>query len=209
MAIFGNYTAEMLVNDEALQEYEQNEEIEIKNPDTVVKYVQATSGAKFTINVSVCNMSGRMADCVTFSVYTDGTFIDSWILRKKDPGHGLWQTKYAMEGVKDVSSEGDWTLRSLMFSEIKAGQFKELQMIDPSHVATVEAPAGPDFKSTALANLGTVTINIRRGKFGKRIDQPKAQRYTELGNMTEVPEKELKELKGLPLTHVSMYSSHG
>lgn len=123
MAILKNYTVKMLVDGKSLQEYEGDGEIENENPNTVIKYVEATSNARFIIDVSVHNISGRMADAVSFCSFLDGTFVSNRILEKNKSGRDLWESVSKIEGSRGVSAKGDFELRPFIFSAIKIGQF--------------------------------------------------------------------------------------
>lgn len=203
MAILRNFTAKILVNDQALQEYEGDGEMENENPDMVVKHVQATSNARFTINISVRDMSRSMADVVTFYLYLDGTCVDGSFLRSDDPKQDLWNKESNWDGKRVVSSEGNWELIPFMFSEIKIGQSKEISMIDQSHITIVEALAPLDLrKPSILDEIGTITIKVLRGNKYKRNVKPKPLETKQLDKLTEVAEN---MLKGMPLTHVSTY----
>lgn len=203
MAILRNFTANILVNGQALQEYEGDGEMENENPDMVVKYIQATSNARFTINISVRDMSRSTADGVTFCLSLDGTYVDSTILTSVDPKQDLWGEESNWNGIDSVSSRGGWELIPFMFSEIKTGQSKEISMIDPSHITIVEALTSLDFNNPSILNeIGTITIKIYRGNVTSCESRPKPWETIKLGKLTEVAEN---KLKGLPLTHVSMY----
>lgn len=119
MAIIGHIQAKIIVNRQPLQEHE-DEEVEDENPDAVVKYIEATSGAKFGINIIVPMSYIFSSDALLFEISLDGTHVSGEILRGRPRP---WDVTFS--GVETPDADESY-LRPFMFSEIKAGESKIL-----------------------------------------------------------------------------------
>ena len=81
MAIHGKITVEVIVNDQALQEYEDHDMVN-ENPNIVEKHVEATSGAAFSIKISVAEPSEIDCDALAFETLLDGKEVETPLLIK-------------------------------------------------------------------------------------------------------------------------------
>lgn len=119
MEIIGDIQAKIIVNRQPLQEHE-DEEVEDENPDAVVKYIEATSGAKFGINIIVPMSYRFSSDALLFEISLDGSYVTSEILpRRPRP----WDVTFS--GLETPNADEHY-LRPFMFSEIKARESKIL-----------------------------------------------------------------------------------
>ena len=97
---------------------ETNAKLKKGMPYTVTKYIEAISGARFTIKTRVSEVFGRFSKALLCRYYLDGIRADEALLslnqeRKKD---ACWVR--ISKGTKESTNQGS-TLRPFMFSEIK------------------------------------------------------------------------------------------
>jgi len=116
MAILGKITAEVLVDGQALQEYE-DDGIENENPDLVVKYIEATSGANFHIRVSILDSFKITSDAVSLEVYLDGNNVENVTPYNHQISKPDSPFCYLFRGSETKGDEG-WSRQAFLFSEI-------------------------------------------------------------------------------------------
>ncbi|KAF7509838.1 hypothetical protein GJ744_007349 [Endocarpon pusillum] len=81
MAILSFYRCQILVNDEAVLEYEDDTESTPDGPiPTVVKYIEAISGANFSIKFSHFPQA-KLEDELAMRTYFDGTMTSNVVIR--------------------------------------------------------------------------------------------------------------------------------
>lgn len=180
MEIIGDIQAKIIVNRQPLQEHE-DEEVEDENPDAVVKYIEATSGAKFGINIIVPMSYRFSSDALLFEISLDGSYVTSEILpRRPRP----WDVTFS--GLETPNADEHY-LRPFMFSEIKALEEGSIHM--------------GRLQQDTLDAIGIITVKAFRatrtyGRVGNaRHPNPKG-----LGQITEIAEK---QLKGANVTHTA------
>ena len=118
MAILSFYKCQILVNGIAVQEYEDDIET---TPDqlvpTAVKYIEAVSGAHFSIEFSLL-MEGVPKDNLAVKIYLDGNA--SWNMFVDVSEADLRKNCWRLDGVT-VGSDGNWFLKKYQFANIVTG----------------------------------------------------------------------------------------
>ena len=118
MAIIGKMEVEVLVGGAALHEYEDNE-MDNEDPNLVVRYIEANSGAPFSIKNYVPGSYELTSDAVSFHIVLDGKWTTGRLLRKVNSSkEGSWETIVA-----GINKNGfhNGSLRPFIFSEVARG----------------------------------------------------------------------------------------
>jgi hypothetical protein len=121
MAILSLYEVQVYVNDVALQEYDDDDENKIPDPatsPTVVKYIEATSGAEFSIKSRVRPGWYKDED-LCWEILLDGCAVKSRVYRRQRYLEGNYTS--IIEGVESCS-DGEWQLRKFKFADIITGE---------------------------------------------------------------------------------------
>jgi hypothetical protein len=130
MAILKGIEVTIRVNGHALQEYDDSFEEGDQNssnqddhdgmPYRVSKHIEATSGARFAINVIVPKSAKALLGALTFELSLDGLPVQShdmfMALKRPDLENGIWSR--SKDGSTKVTSSGT-VKRPFMFSDIK------------------------------------------------------------------------------------------
>lgn len=121
MAILSFYECQIRFNGVALQEYDDEdgtEQAPNKPTPIVVKYVEATSGAEFSIKYKV-HKGWKLDDDLSWQILLDGKQSNSNLLRRDDVLSGYASS--VVEGVR-YGSGSDWRLRKFKFADIVNGE---------------------------------------------------------------------------------------
>jgi hypothetical protein len=121
MAILGKITAEVLVDGNALQEYE-GDGMENENPDLVVKYIEATSGANFHIRVSILGSFKITSDAIGLEVHLDGIYVEDVIPNDDEIGMPSSSFCHLFQG-SESEVDGEWFRQPFYFRDILLGMF--------------------------------------------------------------------------------------
>ena len=116
MAILGKITATVLVNGKALHD------METENPDLVVKFIEAISGAKFEISVSILGSFKITTDGIMIEIYLDGYNVQSMLPYEHQIGIPDVPFYNLFQGAEQ-KEDGRWFRRPYVFSEILGGMF--------------------------------------------------------------------------------------
>ncbi|KAI4245117.1 MAG: hypothetical protein L6R40_002716 [Gallowayella cf. fulva] len=117
MAILGLLGAEIIVDGEALPEYDDIDQQETTLPRTAVKYVEVPTGREFNIRVSAS--MGKYVEGIRFDVLIDGRIMDAVILpRKHKRKHQLANSSHNFSGIKIQGNDGLVKRRPWLFSDI-------------------------------------------------------------------------------------------
>lgn len=124
MAILSSYKCQIIVNGVALQEYDDDdaEQKSDETTPTVVKYVEATSGADFGIKCDILQGWNGGNDLV-WRIVLDGTKSRSDVLKETEiiPGY----TSSVRNGVQSGSGR-QWHLRKYRFADIIIGKLSSV-----------------------------------------------------------------------------------
>ena len=116
MAILKDLEVSIAVGDHDLPEYE--EEGFQEAPDSMVKYVEATSGESFVINLRVLPKFRSTSQGLSFQVFLDGHYIQNVLVMFDDfPRRSVTGWKYKIHGIMRRNGK-DWTQRSFRFRDI-------------------------------------------------------------------------------------------
>lgn len=152
MAILGKITVEVLVDGKALQEYE-DDDMENENPKSVVKYIEATSGAAFAIQVSVSEPYKIDSDSLTFQIFLDGNHSQTPLMIKAKHGRKDRSWKRTIAGVTR-NGRNDAELKPFMFSDITRGIFMEHSNDAFTYkVQLIQPQCGPGLRAQAPSKI--------------------------------------------------------
>lgn len=121
MAILGKITAEVLVGGQALQEYE-DDDMEQDDPKLAVKYIEATSGANFTIRVSIPRSFKITSDAISLEVHLDGICVEAVLLDDDHFEMARSSFCHLFQGA-EWEVDGEWFRQPFYFRDILLGMF--------------------------------------------------------------------------------------
>lgn len=106
--------AEILVNEVALQEYFDDEDASTSDR-TVVRYIEAVSGADFTIRYKI---DSKPKFDVTVDIYLDDKWVAGRVVERS-----LFRISSYQQTVVGVNSNstGNWSLSKFSFADLKVG----------------------------------------------------------------------------------------
>ncbi|KAL8902195.1 MAG: hypothetical protein Q9207_004832 [Kuettlingeria erythrocarpa] len=185
MAIFDDLHAFVAVNGTRLQEYADKElEMEKETPDVADKYIEAESGAEFTIEVEATKQMAFKTENVEIQVHLDGKWAaGEFLIRSKV----LRSNKYCLK-IGGVTKEigGNCEFRAFTFSSV--------------------TPTANEDSTWALdkrdrSDLGSIVVKAFHVTVGEnRPRSPEAWEYENTDTSVAVPEK---AIKGLAITHLT------
>lgn len=154
-------TVEIVANGTPLPEYDDDSDRPTL-PDTLTKYVEATSGAEFAIRMSFQAPFTSAMD-VRFWVFVDGKHITSSYASKIH----LFNNDTLVSDVR-ARSGTNWVARKLRFAQLKLGKVI-------SHLKNRPLKLEPDNDTekiseellATLAAVGTITVKFQYGLAGK------------------------------------------
>jgi hypothetical protein len=126
MAILSFYQCQIMVDGVALREYDDDDDDTDQKSDqsipTVVKYVQATSGAEFSVNFSLLK-DWKVDQDLVWKIYLDGTFSQSSVIANST----LYfiQHSWNLKGLS-VGRGDEWYLKKYKFADIITGKLRSL-----------------------------------------------------------------------------------
>ena len=89
MAVLDEFEAQIVVDGGVVREFDDDEEMGNHQPNTVTKYVEATSQAKFGFRTKIsAAYEFQEEDSISIHIHLDGTDIGGRILRKERFEHG-------------------------------------------------------------------------------------------------------------------------
>lgn len=115
MAILKKLEIEVVVDGKPLTEYEDNDD-EDRNSDTVVRYIESTTGSQFSLKACALESFKFTSEAVTFRVYLDGHNAATLMVEKDLIGFPS-----ILEGVSQQTDQG-WQVKPFIFSDIKYGR---------------------------------------------------------------------------------------
>jgi hypothetical protein len=121
MAILGKITAEVLVDGQALQEYE-DDDMKKDDPKLAVKYIEATSGANFHIRVSILGPFKITSDAISLEVHLDGIHVEDVTLDDDEIGMPSSSLCHLFQGLES-EVDGEWFRQPFYFRDILLGMF--------------------------------------------------------------------------------------
>lgn len=113
MVTFRDLHVTVRVDDEDLQEYEDRNEP--YNSEVISKYIEAVTGAEFSINIKVPGDYSATSGALKFIVRAGGEYIRS-LIHRHERGAG----ELVVSGTKSERA-GRWVHQPLVFSDIKPG----------------------------------------------------------------------------------------
>jgi hypothetical protein len=124
MAILSFYQCQIMVDGAVLREYDDDDTDQ--KPDqtipTVVKYVQATSGAEFSVNFSLLE-DWKVDQDLAWKIYLDGTFSQSSVVANSTLYFD--KTSWNLNGLS-VGRDDKWYLKKYKFADLIIGKLRLL-----------------------------------------------------------------------------------
>ena len=112
--------AKVLVNNSPVREYATGEDDEF--PHKTVRYIKATPGANFKVQIDVGRKYPYQGECLSVDAYVDGQLVRNiFINKKKFPKKGRPYSS-SFEGF--VSGDGN-SLQKFIFSNLVVGQAQQ------------------------------------------------------------------------------------
>lgn len=118
-------TVKVKVKGKGLKEHVNEDEEDLD--DTVTRYIEATSNAKFTVHWTYASSLKYRDWDLCARLYLDGKYVDGGVTRSK-----AWEHfPVRREGLKRVRSyeEGQYYERDMVFSEVNIGKHIHLRII--------------------------------------------------------------------------------
>ncbi|ERF76048.1 hypothetical protein EPUS_01381 [Endocarpon pusillum Z07020] len=175
MAILSFYRCQILVNNEAVLEYEDDTEATPDGPiPTAVKYVEAISGANFSIKFSLFPQS-KFEGELAMQVYLDGTMTTSVVIRC---GGSSFDNNCWKEDGAIVGRDNEWYLKKFKFADIVTGD--------------TENHFTPKEMNAKYSSLGLIRVEFWRfdTEYTKSLEE--SARTIQNPQLGTVPEKALK-----------------
>lgn len=126
MVIFKNFTVEVRNGGIELPTFDDPEAVENAelDPDTVIKYVQASPNAEFSISMCL-SPTFTLPDCdsVIFDVISDGVYLDN---RRISFGYA---PGVSIKGLESKDSTGRWMSHPLRFGPLSTCKLKHNRLI--------------------------------------------------------------------------------
>ncbi|KAI5199062.1 hypothetical protein E4T39_06405 [Aureobasidium subglaciale] len=165
---------DVVVDGRALPEYLDEDDDDSISSDSTIKYVESTTGSKFSIRTSLAGLGLRdleEGDSMIVDTHLDGKMVDSAV--KKFPLDGY--PSFEIRGVR-YREGGLWKQRDFMFAELVT-----------TEIGATSKPR-PELK-----DLGTITVKLHVGLTEKR-QREKSQRDSNIPTIghENIHEKHLK-----------------
>lgn len=123
MAILKGIEASVVIDGKALTEYDDEDTLGESSDHTseVSKYIEAVSGAKFSISITVPKSYNFVKDAITFRLSLDGVWVWTLLCRKARLKNMREDWHESIAGSKEKCGD-EWHLRPFKFEDIKIGE---------------------------------------------------------------------------------------
>ncbi len=111
---FPGLKVEIIVNESAITEYAGDGENEEDKPNTITKFVEATTGAEFRIRCEFAPSFKFKKYAIRADAYIDGIYVDKW-------NKACEKTLMVMRGPHSCLHEGIWQKQRFAFSSLQIG----------------------------------------------------------------------------------------
>ena len=173
MAILKPFECKVEVDGVALEEFEDEETREADTRTSLTKYIEAASGANFSLKLVIHPGWTMKADYIAWYVVMDGKSYGGGIVPSKDYDDNRSCTSVS-HGVRSGSGD-DWSERKFRFTDIIIGD--------------KPADLTPEEVKQKYEGLGNISVEIWRKKLLEKNNDLPAVTHASLG---VVPEKALK-----------------
>ena len=173
MAILKPFECKIEVGGAALEEYEDEDTEQANTRTSLTKYVEAASGANFSLKLTAQPGWTMKADYIAWSIGLDGKKYGGGVIRS-ECYDGTSSYTSVRHGVPSGSGD-NWTERKFRFADITIGD----KPVDLT----------PEEVKKQYESLGNITIEIWRMQLLRQKDYQEETRHHSLG---VVPEKALK-----------------
>lgn len=119
MAILSPYSSQILINGVAVQEYDDDSEPVPDGPvPTVVKYIEVTSGAEFSVKFSLLE-KWHLKDDLVWQISLDGSHVSGRVKTREELSTGDYSS--TIQGLQEGSGINGY-LRKFRFADIVTGK---------------------------------------------------------------------------------------
>jgi hypothetical protein len=173
MAILKPFECKVEVGGVALEEYEDEDTEQANTTTSLTKYIEAVSGANFSLKLTVQPGWTMQADFIGWFIDLDGKQCGGGAV-KSESYDGSRSCTSVLHGIASGAG-GDWTERKFRFADINIGE--------------VPDDLNPEELKQQYEALGNISVKIWRMRLLEIKDHSEATRHNSLGI---VPEKALK-----------------
>ena len=123
MAILKEIEASVIIDGNALTEYDDEDTLDESSEHTseVSKYIEAVSGAEFSIGLTVPKSYNFRGDALSFKTSLDGVYVESTFCREAKLKN-LREDWHKTVAGSEVKNGTQWYLRPFKFGDIKIGE---------------------------------------------------------------------------------------
>lgn len=128
MAKLNDLAVSIIVDGNALPEYDDENE-KAQDSTKIAKYVEATSGARFLVQIMVSKSFRLTSDATLFKIYLDGKFVEKFVMTRgkfkqevKEDGEWMRESK----GRRVEDKDGNWSLERFYFVNFQCSTNPEL-----------------------------------------------------------------------------------
>jgi len=178
MAILKPFECKVEVGGVALEEYEDEDTEQPNTTTSLTKYIEAVSGANFSLKLTVQPGWTMQADFIAWYIDLDGKQCGGGIV-KGESYDGSQSCTSVRHGVASGAGD-DWTERKFRFADITIGEMPD--------------DLNPEELKQQYEALGSISVKIWRMKLLEIKDHLEATRHDSLGTVSE------KALKGQALS---------
>jgi hypothetical protein len=173
MAILKPFECKVEVGGVALEEYEDEDTEQANTTTSLTKYIEAVSGANFSLKLTVQPGWTMQADFIAWYIDLDGKQCGGGVIKSEsyDGSRSCASVRYGVTS----GAGGDWTERKFRFADITIGETPD--------------DLNPEESRQQYKALGNISVEIWRMKLLEIKDHLQATRHDSLG---VVPEKALK-----------------
>lgn len=120
MAILNPFECTVLVNGVAVEEYEDDDDSQVSTAHQTTKYVEAVSGANFTLRLTIQPGCKIESNHLAWFLYLDGNHGAGIVIDRQEYSE---ESGYSYNLDSHLSGSGsDWTERKFKFADIEIGE---------------------------------------------------------------------------------------
>ena len=183
-------------------EDEDQESATFTIPMLTSNYVEAVSGARFTINRVIPESFKKVSDAVSFRVYRDGVFVQKNIMGMRFSQLRDESWSGLIDGSRQETKSGT-LLRPFTFDEIKCKSKSLICRYDGNSGTVDENACLKQNKSEAdcITDLGSIVVKAWRRKVLKKNTKRSGRPSSSRSSLLDLNKLDEKKLKGSSVTH--------
>ena len=205
MAVLDKVIVRVIVNGQALEEYDDPDNKERESGKTV-KYIESQSSVEFSVRVDFSREFRPVENAVSVCVCSDGVFHQGRLLSKEDGQPQLIDDHLteSIEGVKRVGKGGKGWVAPFSFKDIESTRFlflllgylqRELTWVDKAIDISDST-----FRPKDAKNLGAITVRLHH--YNRISSKPQKASEAIVDSANKISEK---LMKGSSVSHSVRY----